>query len=487
MSRTPSITSVASAGSASSSALLPTAAAIPLAPNKGAGTCGRPIKLDVNYLALNLNKLVPFVYHYDVTIEPNMPKRYMPKVFEQFRRTNFPKVFIAFDGQKSAFAPQLLKLEAITERKIMYQADGEVRSRAYMVNMKAVKESSKIDTKSLLTYQNSRQFDGPARALQAVEIVLKSVFLHVKGVGCGRAFYRPLLDNNNRRSDLGDFYDMWTGLFQSTVLGQIPYLNVDIAHKAFPRPMAILDILRDMRADPARGLQQYEVQNLKDHLKGLRIVFQRPNAPESTKSYKFGDLGDSASQYKFKDDEVGQLVTVQAYFLRKHKMALKFPQLPCVRTHPLDKNIYLPLEMCSVADNQAVMKKCTENQTRAMIKQAATSTDVRRGKIMALLKEIKHNDSPTLQQFGIGVDGNFASINARVLNPPTLEYANKKQVKPVRGVWNPAGEFLFPMQLPNWSILILEERTNERAVHEFIAQVCSIAGKPLFYDTSPVY
>lgn len=459
---------VAAAAAALAATVLPSAAAMQLAPNKGAGTVGRPIQLDVNYLALSLNKLVPNIYHYDVTIEPNMPKRFMPHVFEAFRAKNFPKMFIAFDGQKNAYAPAQLKLADIKERKITYQSEDESRAGVYMVNMKEVKDG-RIETKSLQTYQNTRQFDAPARVLQALEIVLKSVFLKVKGVGVGRAFYRPLLENN-RPVDLGDYYDLWTGLFQSTVLGSQPYLNVDIAHKAFPRAIPLVDLLRDMRCDPARGLDMRTMEALRNQLRGLRICFVRPNAPDSLRSYRFLDLGETAAKHQFADD-TGKRMTVQAYFLAKHKLALKFPMLPCVRTNPADKGIHLPMEFCSVAANQAVMKKCTEMQTRNMIKQAATSTDVRRSKIMNLLREIRHNESPTLQQFGVGVAADFTTVKARVLNAPTLEYADKRQVQPRLGVWNPAGSFLYPVQLNNWALLILDQRANERMVYDLASNV----------------
>lgn len=152
--RSMSVTSLSSTGSAAQTevpAAVPSAAAITVAAAKGAGTCGRKILVDVNYLALNIEKLVPIIYHYDVNIEPNMPKRHMPNVFEAFRKLNFPKVFIAFDGQKNAYSPQLLKLEQIKERKIMFQDEESYAPRAYMVNMKEVKTSNKIDMTTLQT------------------------------------------------------------------------------------------------------------------------------------------------------------------------------------------------------------------------------------------------------------------------------------------------------------------------------------------------
>lgn len=305
--------------------------------------------------------------------------------------------------------------------------------------------------------------------MQALEIVLKTVFMQAKGVSVGRSFYQPLMQNN-RRVDLGDYYDLWTGLFQSTVLGSIPYLNVDIAHKAFPSPVKMLDMLRDMRIDPARGCDDRALMALKETMRGLRIRCERPNAPDSAKNFKFLDFGETAARYKFKNDD-GKMMTVQEYFQAKHNVRLQFPNLPCVRAAPADRNIYLPMEFCSIADNQAVMKKCTEKQTRNMIREAATSTDVRKAKIMAMLQKMRHNEAPALKQFGIGVASEFTAVKARVLDAPTLEYGKMSKVRPMRGVWNPAGEFLRPMAIPNWAVLIMDQRTNQHAVNDFIANV----------------
>lgn len=167
LARTLSVTSIASStgsapapppsGDASAAASAPPAAPIPtsaemtVTPFKGAGTCGRKIQLDTNYLELNIDKLVPSIYHYDVNIEPNMPKRFMPLVFEKFRRANFPTTFIAFDGQKNAYAPKMLNLNDIKERKVMHQDEESAAPRAYMVGMKEVKTSNPIDMKALQT------------------------------------------------------------------------------------------------------------------------------------------------------------------------------------------------------------------------------------------------------------------------------------------------------------------------------------------------
>lgn len=125
---------------------------------------------------------------------------------------------------------------------------------------------------------------------------------------------------------------------------------------------------------------------------------------------------------------------------------------------------------------QAVNKKCTENQTRNMIKVAATSTDERRQKIMDMLRQITHNQSPTLKQFGIQVSTEFANVPARILPAPTLEYNNNKTVVPAKGQWRVDNlQFLQPKALTRYAVLIMDR--NVRDVRQFCECVSVVASQ----------
>lgn len=156
----------------------------------------------------------------------------------------------------------------------------------------------------------------------------------------------------NLRVDLGDFYELWTGLFQSTLLGSIPYVNVDIAHKAFPSQMRIVDIIRGLggRQGPTnlnQEMDRYSLLDLEKHLKGLRIGYNMPGA--GVKSYKYLDLSKPAFQNVFESD--GQKITVQEYY-RRRNAPLQFPKLPCLHVGSAIRNICLPVELCFILPGQ---------------------------------------------------------------------------------------------------------------------------------------
>lgn len=150
---------------------------------------------------------------------------------------------------------------------------------------------------------------------------------------------------------LGSGYELWTGLFQSAVLGNRPYLNVDIAHKAFPLPMNLVEVFRMNGADPQRDLDFRSREGFITHMKGLRITYEMPGQNTSTKCYKFTDLGQTPDKIKFKNEQ-GIEQTVYDYFRTVRKYTIKFPKLPCITVGNTIRTISLPAELCTVSANQ---------------------------------------------------------------------------------------------------------------------------------------
>lgn len=158
----------------------------------------------------------------------------------------------------------------------------------------------------------------------------------------------------SNRIDLGDNYELWTGLYQSAVLGSRPYLNVDIAHKAFPSRMPILDILAKMRGvDLKRKLDRGVEIALQSHLKGLSIDYKLPAQEASCRTYKFMSIGAIPKQVKFRNDQDKKEYTVESYLLSRG-VQIRFPNLPTLKLGNSVKNITVPMEFCSIAGCQVI-------------------------------------------------------------------------------------------------------------------------------------
>lgn len=122
---------------------------------------------------------------------------------------------------------------------------------------------------------------------------------------------------------------------------------------------------------------------------------------------------------------------------------------------------------------QVINKKCTENQTRSIIRFAATSTDIRKQKIMDLVNQIKHNQSATIQGFGLSLGNDFVKAPARLLDAPKIQYAANQFVQPQKGVWSSERmEFLITDDSKvTWGILNTSYRTKPNEVDDLARMV----------------
>lgn len=110
---------------------------------------------------------------------------------------------------------------------------------------------------------------------------------------------------------------------------------------------------------------------------------------------------------------------------------------------------------------QPIRGRTNEEQTRAMIRQAATSTDVRKQKTLDILKEFNYNTSDVVKGFGLSVESKFAEIMARILTAPDLIYGKRKIVRVARGQWRNE-EFISMKENIKWCILCLDDRADQR-------------------------
>ncbi|XP_037046508.1 protein argonaute-2-like [Bradysia coprophila] len=444
-----------------------------LCPYKGSGTRGTKFKslLETNYLKLNIDKMKDSAYHYDVTIEPDKPKKNMPKIFQQFCTNNFPGTGIAFDGARNAYSPIVLSLEKI-EREVdfIHPETGGVRK--YLVNIKET-ENMEVALNPLRTYHSTRQYDAPQRALQCIDVILKGAFQqkHLEmGIQAARSFFIPA----SNREYLGDFFELWLGLFQSSVLGSNIYINVDIAHKGFPERYDSLVKMLEQMANEYRCDIRQATNYMRRHLSGMDVIYKTPTVDGTMYSYKFVDLVGVPDKETFKDKD-GNRLTVAEYF-QTQNYTITRPDLPCVKLGNSIKNIVVPMEHCSLSDRQAINRKCTENQTRKIIRVAATSTDVRKSKIMDMLDKIQHNESPIVRSFGLELDTNFAKVQARCLKAPSIVYGNGKLVEVKNGVWRGEGQpFLIPESANKWAILNVNQRTRNNDLNELAASFFRIS------------
>lgn len=161
------------------------------------------------------------------------------------------------------------------------------------------------------------------------------------GIQGGRSFFLPPI---GPRTDLGDFYQLWLGLFQSLVLGKLPLLNVDVNHKAFPKRYdTLVDLWNEMQGD-------YNIENaLARHLSGLEICYTNPGT-NAKRIYKFISVERTPQNCQFTLED-GRQTNVLEYF-RTTGRQINHPNLPCIKIGSTIRSHTIPLEFCSIPDTQ---------------------------------------------------------------------------------------------------------------------------------------
>lgn len=112
-----------------------------------------------------------------------------------------------------------------------------------------------------------------------------------------------------------------------------------------------------------------------------------------------------------------------------------------------------------------------------MIKYTATSTNVRKDKIMDLLRCFDHNSNPIIRAFGLKLGDNFIKVHMRLLPPPMIEYHNGKTLSVFKGVWRAENvAFLKPCVKENggyrFAIICEEQGADYNLLAMFKQGVC---------------
>lgn len=118
---------------------------------------------------------------------------------------------------------------------------------------------------------NRQHMETPREAIQCVDIVLRSA-PNLTFIQVGRSFFTP---PKNKILPLGDGMEMYYGFYQSAIVGWKPFLNVDVAHKAFPQAMRVIDLIMQLcrlrEQDMREKLQPYNYEMVQKFIRNLKV------------------------------------------------------------------------------------------------------------------------------------------------------------------------------------------------------------------------
>ncbi|GBC32495.1 Piwi domain-containing protein [Rhizophagus irregularis DAOM 181602=DAOM 197198] len=451
------------------------------------GTQGRKIHVYTNFFEItSLPKAN--IYHYDLTITPDVPFLLTRKVFQIFEDSHSKKLKntpLVFDGHKNIFSCKPLPLKDSATFDITLP---EVDSRSILTKREPrtlkirLKKIDEINMDELQRYLvgKAKRTPNVLNAITFVNALIKHQTL-VNYVPSGRSFY-----TRNGRINLTGIAEAWQGYYQSArpTPGKM-MINVDLTATAFCESGPLINIvvkLLEKRStnDLRGGINERERNKLEKELKNyiIRVIHRKTN--QFYRILKFTSL--SAQQTKFYDAD-GDIIDVASYFQKSHK-CLDYPYLPCVIA---GEGIFLPMEVCEVIENQRYFRKLNDRQTAEIIKLTYQSPHSRAAKIMRGVEEIDYA-SEKMTQFNMIVSNKMATVKARILPTPTINY-RYSSIVPEYGVWDLKDKKLATGAiLTSWSILVFGT-DNEHSVKRFVRELidaCSIAGMNIPNKSPPI-
>ena len=218
----------------------------------------------------------------------------------------------------------------------------------------------------------------------------------------------------------------------------------------------------------ARGLTEEQAKTVAKDMTGLKVKYVIPTkegeAPHK-RQYRVNGLKKAAN----KEIIVDMGKTVEEYFKDQYGVVLEYPSLPLLWVGSKQKTIYIPMEFCQMVEQPMPRKKkLADDAVAKMIRFTAVKPADRQKKIVESLAKCnsKYKDDPYCKEFGISVSGEMATLTARILDAPAIEYAGGKSTvinKASPGKWfQDRNQFVVAVKVTNWTLLDLAQLSEDQ-------------------------
>ncbi|KAI6131304.1 Piwi-domain-containing protein [Pisolithus thermaeus] len=459
---------------------------LPTPPSRpGAGKAGLSVKVQANFFRVNIQGKC--IYEYTVSISPEpSPSRGVElfKLLERSRAQEWREFvpFIAHDRHTKLYSvrelPQPLVVEVIEK-----VGPPPHREHTFTFNIKKNSELNIEDLSKYVFLKGDLEYwnYNTSPVIAAYNLILQkfasSTATRVGGGDEVRSGCYYFKDTEYRSSlpkylqpqrSLSDRLQAWGGVFVSVrpVRNQL-MVNVGLCVSAFHKSRNLGEAISIFRrashgADPTRFLQKLKVTSqYRGYVTTMRVQ-EVVDKPPATLRFQWGN----------------ENVSVVDYLKQRYNTTLRHAtDWPVINVagkkspHP----VYVPVELCWIADDQLYRGKLEDNEAREMIKFACRKPDDNRVLIdegLRLLGFSKPNvtgakqsmptnvkiDNATLGNFDVTVDPYMVDILARVLPCPKLQYGNRRLDNVKDGGWNTLGcKFVRGAVVESWCVLNVKD------------------------------
>ncbi|KAG7100186.1 hypothetical protein E1B28_001963 [Marasmius oreades] len=457
---------------------------------RATGTAGRKIQVFVNATDIAIPDRT--IYHYDVTItspsgkSDSFPSRFTHELMKQLQRDTEPAIFQpcgVYDGRKNLFTQHFLNMPGGGDSATFNvpvssgTATTTPSSRPPALYKIKIVKVADINPEVLQRFVEGKQSQDESvlTALMAMNVAIRQGPISSGYAFNTRSFF-PNLPNMVSRPIMG--LQFRRGIFQSvrSAVGRTllnvdittgmfyqegPLMNTCLAYLPPPTRNSTINANDPMRLAPSRGFPDRERLRLQRFISGIRVKVAGSRSEKIVSIVKLSPL--SAKDFTFSKRD-GTVVSVADYFRQTYNRALRFPDVICGQTA---SGATLPLELLTVLPGQIARKQVPPEVTSAMVEFSQLRPAERMAEIRRGVDLLAHGQSEYVRNFGMVPSPTFPmTIDARVINPPRLQYRGKEgkgmhNVDPRNGSWNLRDiTFIQPQTIERWCVILFETQNR---------------------------
>ncbi|KAL5250057.1 hypothetical protein ACHWQZ_G015956 [Mnemiopsis leidyi] len=408
--------------------------ALDLLHRKDYGKEGKSIDLYTNFYEINHNSTMK-IHQYEISIE--VPERLLKsnkslavdifnRMVSDYRDDYFSDIHPVFDGSRIMYTNKKVpQLDKMIQLPVKYQSN---LTKQEAINIQIKPTNAKIEFSEIEKVYRKETQDLPYNLFSCADIIL-GFMPKMSYVSYGRNYF----PRGQNVSDLGNGIQLWSGSVMAVKPGQWKLLvNIDEKHTAFYKEQNLKDFLYSVFPNK-QSYRRDEIKKINDHLKGLQVQVTHNGHPRKHRVVALKE--EPANKHEMTDNKTGVKMSIAEYFRRNKDITLQFPQLPCVQVEPKNRDIFLPVELCTIVEGQRCIRSLSERQIADIIKTSAKRPDVKKRNIDSAAKKLIGSSYELAKCYGLELSDTPMRVKGRVLQAPRLDYGSGASVVANGGQW----------------------------------------------------
>ncbi|KAL8152519.1 hypothetical protein V2J09_010279 [Rumex salicifolius] len=450
----------------------------------GYGQLGTKCLVKANYFLTEISRSNLCQYTVTITPEVNsckLNKSIMAELVKLYKESDLGMRLPAYDGKRNLYTGGLLPFslkEFIV--KLVDENDGLETTKEQVFEV-SIEFLGLVSMDQVRQHVSGKQAKTPQEALKAIDTVLREL-VSKRYLSYGRLFFSPKVQ---RPHQLGCGLHTWRGFYQSVKPTQMGLsLNIDMYASAFIEPLPVIEFVAQILGKEVhlRPLSDADCVKVKKALRGVKVeVTHRGN---TRRKYRVSGLSSQPTrELIFPIDEQRNMKSVIDYFQEMYGFTIQHGHLPCLQVGNQKKVNYLPMEACKIVEGQRYTKRLNEKQITSLLKVTCKRPCDQEAEILQTVHHNEYNQDPLAEEFGLKIDENLATVEARVLPAPWLKYhdtGKEKQHLPHLGQWNMINKKVINgSTVNNWACINFSRTVQETAARGFcrqLVQMCQVSG-----------